>query len=1503
MSPNTPDPLASLLRRLTGLNRLLVGPAFLAWTCVFVFGGTGLAEDKGWKLVFEESFKAANWSEGWVLTGSVGPTDTGALRSAGGELNAWIKRELKAPAVRVEYEARMTAKNPAGQIGDLSCMIGRGPEEGDEPTCYLLFGGELNSLNRVSCPGTDAATSREPLIKLGQPHRVVAEVNGRVARLSVDGKTAIEALLPRELPRHCVGLYAWCGAAVFKSVRVYTKDKTDPIPDALKVKSAPPPDPPQELPPYREWSVPPVVEVKASPVERGRIRIEVKNSTQYTGPWPVTMGVPFPRDTLWDIGAVRMMDRGGEEVPLQARVAATWTKGGAIRWAHLDFAAALTPGGSTSYFLEYGSRVKRAPVSDPVRVVESDDAIVADTGSLKVLVSKKRGSIIESAWHDANGNGRYEDDEQVIAPGSEMGAYFVTADGRRFTTVRDDPQYEAKVESSGPVRTVIRTRGWFQDEDGERACYFIHRIYLHRGQSHLRLFTTWVVTVDTDNFRFSDLGLRFPVRLAGTGKATLGADSERATQREPPVTMVQARRHEGFVRVGEQRTALRDTGGWLDLSDEKRGLTVCVYDMAKQWPNALEARPNEIVFHPFSSEGGHDLDFSFEFLKNYWGDSYEHFEAKRGAYPSFKDRIFNACGLAKTHELVLRFHGPAEAAEVTAFASAAQETPVAFADPKWVCDSDAIGPIHPHDPERFPKLEKGISDSFDQFQYVLGRLTPVYAFYDYGMGIPHYISARTGKDGQTEYTYTGYRREYDLGYGNPIVPWKLFLRAGDARYYRYAIAFSRHCMDSHAHHWTNPRLKKQIGWTIADHGSWVYDSVHVGFTFNNWIEYLLLNYYVNGHERAMDVAVQFLDALYEDAVERGRPPVYSGAVGVWHGNAALMFTALWEDKLQDAYRLCEKTELGAWCRECGGFAVYPGKHKPEEHGQTDRQGWREYGLYHGTRVPGHDPALDEALARLGETDLRMSGWGARAAYGTSGQMHWAAWQRSKDPRLVKFAELRMDDSVPSFTGYAGLAPIRAYLSWMKLATVGGAEGVRVPVTSSVSRFEVTPIFLKHEPGQGLSLTTRRKIRLTGPENADVTTRFVRRDEVFRESALDLPADAPEGLYRIEPADPSQNVWRPFTALSFQHSPDLEFMLGIPEGLEASQMWLYLPTGAEKLTVLVPGRGRSITLTFADGKELKGVGPEWTAKWEPLERSELVSLRQEPAGCAFFKIQGVPAYAAVREESAFELDTGLRDVPPPKPSAPGRQFVEGAFPGAARGQALQLNARDRLTIPLGDKLSSTRRKHFEAAQGTLEFFVKLNTHSSLLSAEGLPIQVPLDPSVPRKHGWMQNLLQLDWKSTVMISDGTTALNFANFGRWSHQGSPDRLLAGQWYHFAVIWQLDDGGKLLKHAFLNGEPDPVGVYAHRRWWGPAMSKVLPGPALRIGAHPAMRVKRFDFVLDELRVSDMIRYDYDKAFAPPKRPFAPDGSTLLLLHFDGDTNGVSGPKAERVEAEWVGQ
>src|SRR5687767_5205520 len=54
--------------------------------------------------------------------------------------------------------------------------------------------------------------------------------------------------------------------------------------------------------------------------------------------WPVTTGVPFPRDRLRSADRCRLVDDLGAEQPLQARAAATWDgPGGSVRWLTIDF--------------------------------------------------------------------------------------------------------------------------------------------------------------------------------------------------------------------------------------------------------------------------------------------------------------------------------------------------------------------------------------------------------------------------------------------------------------------------------------------------------------------------------------------------------------------------------------------------------------------------------------------------------------------------------------------------------------------------------------------------------------------------------------------------------------------------------------------------------------------------------------------------------------------------------------------------------------------------------------------------------------------------------------------------------------------------------------------------------------------------------------------------------------------------------------------------------------
>jgi len=1479
-------------------SHFLGAALFGLWAALNVLG---VARAEDWRVAFEEDFKAADWAERWELTGSVGPTDGGVLRNAGKELSAWIRQEFKAPCIRIEFQARMESADLAGKVSDLSCLLGPGRGDKKAPTCAIQFGAQNNAVNRITFPGTLPVTCTAPLIEVGKWYQCVAEINGRVASLTIDGKRVLEALLPTKLPRGFVRMYTWTGQAAFRNLKVYTRQNPDPIPAVLKAGET------QDLKPWREWSIPRVAAVRASPIPLKRIALHVNSPSRYRGPWPITMGVPFPPETLWDLEAVRVVDEKGDECPAEVRLAATWTKGRAIRWVHLDFQPDLKPEQSVRYFLEFGRDVKRSAVPRPVKVEEDGKGITVDSGVLKIVVSKERGSLIEAAWLDLDRNGTYGADELVVRPEGEKGGHFVTTEGDRYTTTRSDKQYQAVVESAGPMRAVIRTRGWYQNAEGERACTYLNRLYVYRGRPEVRLFSTWVITVDTDKFKFRELGTRFPITLKGRPRALLGTDA--AFERPPqvvaenaPAEAVQVTRHHGFTRHGDEKTELRDIGGWVDLNDGVRGLTAAVFDMEKQWPNAIEIRPGEIVFHAFSNACGHDLDFSLDFLKQYWGkETYERLQKGRKSYPSYEDRVFNACGMAKTHEIVLRFHGEEEQVETERFAEAAQRMPVAYAAPEWVCASGAVGIVHPHDPERFPGFEKSVAKRFDEYLDVLDRLTPVYGFYDYGMGAPHHLQPHKTAKGETEYRYDGYRREYDIGYANPIVPWELFVRSGDRRYYRYAVAFSRHCMDAHSHHWTNPRLKKRIGWIVDGAGSWVYGTHHADFTFNNWMEYLLLNYYVAGHERAMDVAVQFGDALYDLYVVKKQPFNYCGLAGLWHGNAALMYRATWEERFRELYDITEKQQLAAWDRESGAFSAYPGGFKPGERFITHRQLWREYGLYHGTLVPGHRPELDESFARLGQWDLRYHGWGERAPYLGSAYSHWAAYQQTRDPRFIKFAQLRLAGGAPTLWGWSGLCALRQQFAWMKLAALPGAEEVQVPVKRSFTRAERTPLFLLHERGKQTSLTTGQFLRVHDPKGNDVTAKVVRRDKPFRATVLRIPAEAASGVYRVDVTDRSKDPWRPFITMTFAARPDQRSMLGIPDGIEANDIWIYVPAGTQQMHMHVPGP-RNVTLSFAGGETLTGKGPTWTANFPLAKEPRLACLNQGPVQVAFFKVSGVPAYVALTQEVAFDVQGDLKTTADPPPSDRNVAFVPGAF-GKDEDRALQLNAADSLEIALGDKVSTTRRQYFEAKEGTVEFFVRLNTNPDLLGAAGLPIRVAMDSSVRNSRPWCAGFLNWEYKTSVFVNNGeeTRELCRLSPARWSGHNSPAVLRPGRWYHHAVTWKLNAKGKFHGQGYLNGIPYDTGKGPNYSFWLAALKPVLPGPVLQIGRHKGSRIPRFDFALDELRVSDTMRYALDKAFQPPDAPFQTDKNTLLLFHFDGHVTGLAGTTDGRVEAKFV--
>ncbi len=101
------------------------------------------------------------------------------------------------------------------------------------------------------------------------------------------------------------------------------------------------------------------------------------------------------------------------------------------------------------------------------------------------------------------------------------------------------------------------------------------------------------------------------------------------------------------------------------------------------------------------------------------------------------------------------------------------------------------------------------------------------------------------------------------------------------------------------------------------------------------------------------------------------------------------------------------------------------------------------------------------------------------------------------------------------------------------------------------------------------------------------------------------------------------------------------------------------------------------------------------------------------------------------------------------------------------------------------------------------------------------------------------------------------------------------AEQWTHVAITW---DGTN-------------VGMYADGKEGNPS---VKAGNALNATADTFKAGRRerggdthsiFDGLIDEVRVSKVIRYDGD--YAVPIEAFEPDGDTVALYHFDEETGG----------------
>ena len=191
----------------------------------------------------------------------------------------------------------------------------------------------------------------------------------------------------------------------------------------------------------------------------------------WKGTYPITSGVPFPKGVLGADSNLRLLDAGGNELPLQTRTLARWNDG-SVKWALLDFQGAA----DGRYTLEYGNEVKRRDTPPRLAVSETAEGVEVITGPLKVIVSKSRYGFPGEVWFDEDKDGKFDSREKL----SEAGAFFVRdLEGNAYSSaVRPD---EVVLEEAGPLRAVVRISGGHA-RNGRRLFAYTTRLHLYAGQ-------------------------------------------------------------------------------------------------------------------------------------------------------------------------------------------------------------------------------------------------------------------------------------------------------------------------------------------------------------------------------------------------------------------------------------------------------------------------------------------------------------------------------------------------------------------------------------------------------------------------------------------------------------------------------------------------------------------------------------------------------------------------------------------------------------------------------------------------------------------------------------------------------------------------------------------------------------------------------------------------------------------------------------------------------------
>ena len=1203
----------------------------------------------------------------------------------------------------------------------------------------------------------------------------------------------------------------------------------------------------------------------------------------------VTFGVPFARGAKADVRNLHVIDDTGRSAPAGFRAVATWDgPGGPTRWALGH--ARLRKG--VDHFLEFGSAVKPAAATG-VEVKEAPERVTVNTGPMRVSISKSRATVVESVALDLNGDGRFADAERIVADDGSA-ELPVVVDGRNVPHHATD--VKAEVVESGPLRAAVRREGWYTDARGARFCKFVTYTYFFAGEAGLRHDHTLIAAFDTNQRRIRNVMLPVPLRVSQGAMAVFATDeSPRGGTAEldaakGPFGLVQSR-HDRWELLGPAGAVKKGdrAGGWCGLKDERWGAWAGLRDSWQQCPGELEVGRDTIRLHLYPARAVGPLDFrpSAVLGADYPGDHCFH----GPFYTEGLDEMTQGYGLGKTHNIHLSFFASRDAERARNATRAQTVRPVlALPDPAYSCSTEALfGRMHPRDPERFPEVEKLI-DSVVETYYDQRESQEQYGWIDFG---------------DVHNTGQLWRRWASMFYGFPNVMPRLYLRSGRREAWDFHRVNTRHITDIDICHLDNDTfpefgrisLKKEKGRRYGGNGGIVHyaaDQYKVGP--DHHIEFMLMDYYLNGNLRTWEVANDYLEvhaAAREEAwaMNAYRHRSTGGALRFFCEG----YLATWNPEYLSIMRQCADILYKAW-EEDGVIRrddVYMNPAKIMYYQITGEERMREGFLKDMT-----------ALSR--QRDLHGSSSGGRGAT-LSGLAHayWFTGDEKYLPFLAwQLKQLKEKDIAGLHGNYVARFATHGYQLPQVAALLADVDKLPEPRGPAVPEATECPLALTtngayylHEEKDGefiltltidlyrgygkafqnreewlaqLTAAERPAMRLIGPGGNEVQrVELTPENTVKKLVKLTQPADGATGTYVLVPSSTPApiSVWLVDSTLKKRVVQAGENWIAPITGryyrriekVAPRSLFFLVPAGTGKFrlesksailrSAIQYGVRNAAGEIVAEGEWRNGANPR--NDWDVAEldagrpkKDEIWSLTLgfQAVGETYVRFTGVPGYVASAPDELFAPDSALRRQAPAAEVPPGEEpvvYVDTDLPWGGRAAYLRK--------PFVLKASGGGKPMLNARQGTVELWVK-----------------PVDPPT-----YLAN-------RTLVTCGGFHIMRRLNLGTYAFIAGVrfDRYFAlpsNRWTHLAVTWKPSPNE--------NADVE-VRIYADGIDTGPKTLELLKNKVPEGWPGNELIVNDGIFV-GGLRVSDTVRYEQN--FSRPGAPFEADEQTRVLYTFDG--------------------